>query len=125
MPRDRESMPKSLRANGSRECAPDDERNCACDVTTSAIALAPGRALSRSRRGDERLCAPRRDDRLRDAIHVFPCHVTPCRPDGLLRLRLIACMILFSSWLYLSKRVRCLGISPQDAWCGSQHTLKV
>src|SRR4051812_21716051 len=29
MPRDRESMPKSLRANGSRECAPDDERNCA------------------------------------------------------------------------------------------------
>src|SRR3954451_15965897 len=34
-------------------------------------------------------------------------------------------MVLFSSWLHLSKRFRCLGISPQDAWCGSQHTLKV
>src|SRR6185295_16820214 len=54
-----------------------------------------------------------------DAIHA-----SPCGPDGLLRLRLIVHLVIFTSWLLSSKHFRCLGTLPsRRAVWQPAHTL--
>jgi len=53
-----------------------------------------------------------------------PFHASPCGPDGLLRLRLIVYLVIFSSWLLPSKHFRCLGTLPsRRAVWQPAHTL--
>src|SRR4029453_12279898 len=53
-----------------------------------------------------------------------PFHVSLCGPDGLLRLRLIVHLVIFSSWLPPSKHFRCLGTLPsRRAVWQPAHTL--